>query len=317
MKANTISFSGFSREDETAAVSMFNSLNERLGGAWSLKNETDAELVVIDMDTVYGYMTWLKAQSAGKKTAAVTSSERSDADFVLSRPLKTDSLLKLLSELTIANLAPTDHKPDETVIAEKPVVVTAPTAPAAVSAADAIARVTGQHVAMPPLQLNSRRLFSYLKPGKLKNACKLQLDGAPSLVIDPALQQYYGSPMLKPLLPYAAADFNEEDFQFLTDAELAKHKAGAGAAQALSRLIWLANLAGHGNELIAGAQRNGEFHLSKWPTSEREFPKHFRIATIMVKAPIKLGDVAAQSGASLNDVIDFVNANIATGHIKL
>jgi hypothetical protein len=328
MKANTICFSGFSREDEAAAIAMFNGLSQGLASVWSLASENDAELVVIDMDTVYGYMTWLKAQSAGKKTAAVTTSDRSDANFLLARPLKANHLLKLLNDVgsqtaaaepTVAIAAAADKPvqlPNAEPLASSKAVFPAPSN-TTVTAADAIARVTGQHVAMPPLQNGPKKLFHFLKPGALKNPCRLTLADAPDLVIDPAGQAYFAGAALKPLLAYASVELTEQDFQPLSDAQLAQYKAASTGAQPLSRLIWLANLAGYGGELSPGAQRNGEFHLSKWPATEREFPKHFRIATIMVKAPIKLGDVAAQSGASLSDVIDFVNANIATGHIKL
>ena len=49
------------------------------------------------------------------------------------------------------------------------------------------------------------------------------------------------------------------------------------------------------------------------PQIEREYPKHFRIATVMMKGPAKLTEIAEQSGASLGDVTDFVNAGLATG----
>jgi hypothetical protein len=327
MKGNTIAFTGFSRDDEVTAISTFNSVNERLAGAWLLQKENDAELVVIDMDTVYGYMTWLKAQSAGKKTAAVTTADRSDAEYLLPRPLKADDLFTLLSNLSIETptaiatpvAAITPKASTETIT--KAIVEAPPTPPAvAISPADAIARVTGQHVAMPALQAHAngaRKLFHFLKPGGLKGPVKLQIAGAPDLIIDVDQQIYLGGNLLKPLLPYASTELKQDDFQALTDTELQQHKAAAVSAQPLSRLNWLAHLAGHAGELMNGALRNGEFHLSKWPVSEREFPKHFRIATVMIKGPAKLGDIATQSGATLHEVIDFVNANIATGHISL
>jgi hypothetical protein len=323
MKANSICFSGFSREDEVTVVALLNSVNARLSTPWPLLNENDARLVVIDMDTVYGYMMWLKAQSAGKTTAAVTTSERTDANYLLPRPLNQESLYTLLKDLSSASETETETAPAVKIAAADVITaVTTPSAPAQTakfSAMEEMARITGQQPAMPPLPAKpaAQKLMDFLKPDALKTAGRLQISGSPDLVIDPLQQVYYGGSMLKPLIPYASAVLTEQDFTTVDQAELAQLQRSPGAAQPLSRLNWLAHLLGHAGELCPGARRNEAFHLSKWPTSEREFPKHFRIATVMIKAPIKLGDVATQTGANLHDVIDFVNANIATGHIRI
>jgi hypothetical protein len=326
MKANSICFSGFSREDEASVAAVLSGVNARLSKPWSLLNENDAHLVVIDMDTVYGYMTWLKAQSAGKITAAVTTSERSDANYVLPRPLNQESLYALLKDLSDSNATEIQAMPAIKTSATEvvaPVANPVPAAPPAAlvkpSATEEMARVTGQQPAMPPLSAKpaALKLMDFLKPDALKAASRLQISGSPDLVIDPLQQVYYGGNLLKPLMPYASAVLTEQDFTTVTPAELEQLQRSPGAAQPLSRLNWLAHLLGHGGELCPGARRNEPFHLSKWPTSEREFPKHFRIATVMIKEPIKLGDVATQTGANLHDVIDFVNANIATGHIRI
>ncbi len=54
----------------------------------------------------------------------------------------------------------------------------------------------------------------------------------------------------------------------------------------------------------------------KWPQTEREFPKHFRIATAMMKGPATLEEVTATCGVTAAEVADFVNANLATGYAE-
>jgi hypothetical protein len=66
--------------------------------------------------------------------------------------------------------------------------------------------------------------------------------------------------------------------------------------------------------IAPGIDPNSLFKLNKWPQTEREFPKHFRIATVMMKGPAKLTDIAEQSGVPLAEVTDFVNASLATGY---
>jgi hypothetical protein len=64
---------------------------------------------------------------------------------------------------------------------------------------------------------------------------------------------------------------------------------------------------------MPGFPEDAQYRLTKWPQTEREFPRHFRIATAMMKGPATLGEIAEASGVPVSDVADFVNANLATG----
>ena len=44
-----------------------------------------------------------------------------------------------------------------------------------------------------------------------------------------------------------------------------------------------------------------------------QFPKHFRLATVMMQAPATVDEIAAASGASREEVCDLLNAYLATG----
>ena len=89
--------------------------------------------------------------------------------------------------------------------------------------------------------------------------------------------------------------------------------AAQGPAQPLLRLVWFGNLLAGEGKLVAGFDPDGRFQRVKWPQTEREYPKHFRIATVMMKGPSTLAEIASGSGVPVPDVIDFVNANLATG----
>jgi len=87
--------------------------------------------------------------------------------------------------------------------------------------------------------------------------------------------------------------------------------------QLQNRLLWLCGLVvGKGN-LLPGYAANKKFVLTKWPQIEREFPKHFRLATVMMKGPAFVKDIAEQAGVGEAEAIDFVNAGIVTGHIVI
>ena len=89
--------------------------------------------------------------------------------------------------------------------------------------------------------------------------------------------------------------------------------AAAGEAQPIQRLQWLGGLLAGGGELLPGNDPEGRYQLTKWPQTEREYPRHFRIATAMMKGPATLAEVAEASGSPLAEVADFTNANLATG----
>ena len=80
-------------------------------------------------------------------------------------------------------------------------------------------------------------------------------------------------------------------------------------AQPLARLQWLGGL-------LSGEAADGRYLLKKWPQTEREYPKHFRIATVMMKGPASVAEIAEASGVAPEEVAGFINAHLATGHAE-
>ena len=78
---------------------------------------------------------------------------------------------------------------------------------------------------------------------------------------------------------------------------------------------WLSHLIRGDGYLDPALDVNARYKLSRWPQSEREFPRHFRIATVMLKQAATLDEVAEHSGATIADVANFVNAYHAIGYI--
>ncbi|MEO6173235.1 MAG: hypothetical protein ABIP02_08970 [Arenimonas sp.] len=323
MISKTVCFSGFSREDETQVLSAFDQANMRLPQRWTATNEKEAELIVIDMDTVYGHMTWLKANADGKMTAAVTTASHAEANHILPRPVTMDGLVKLLSELSnqTPSIAPIIRTTGQQAAISPEMLrprttdaQTAVTAEQIVVPAPSTRTTTGTQAAMPAFGPKALKLLDFLKPGALGGPVKIQLNDAPLLVIDPERQIYLGSNLLKPYMVYGAAPLTETDFIAIDNNEFDQLNKQLGDSHPLSRLSWLAGLVGGNGHLLPDYNPNSLFKLSKWPQTEREFPKHFRIATVMMKGPAKLTDIAEQSGSSLSDVTDFVNANLISGH---
>ncbi|MBP6626590.1 MAG: hypothetical protein KA187_04145 [Arenimonas sp.] len=327
MTTLSICFTGLSREEESAVVSCFKQANARLGNRWLATPESEAGVLVIDMDSMYGQMSLMKALGTGRVLVALTASGRAETDYVLQRPVTVDALVALLGQIDLdtpepeAEAEPAFHPPADAAAPAAPVQA-APAADPEPPSAPAVA----PPMAVPPESAGvstppepavalpaQSRLADLLRTATLAGAVKLQLPDAPELVLDPATQTYLGGAALKPLLPYCSRAFSAADLQPVAASELPALAARMGGSQPWSRLAWLCALTGGNGALAEGHGPNEKYRLLKWPQTEREFPKHFRIATVMMKGPAELMEISQASGASLAEVIDFVNASLATG----
>ena len=135
----------------------------------------------------------------------------------------------------------------------------------------------------------------------------------PTLFLDYGSRQYYGPSALKAVAEYFDGVVRISDFKPVDDKAWASETAALGAPQPLVRLQWLGGLMAGKGKLLPDHDADGRYQLNKWPQTEREFPKHVRIATAMMKGPATLAEVAAASGIPITDVNDFVNASLATG----
>jgi hypothetical protein len=328
-------------------------------------NAVNADVVLIDVDSLYGHMDWLKAQSQGRKMICLTASSMGEQDVVIARPISVGGIKHALALSAgddlgssgvkpAANNAPIPTVPQRArvtgeqavvpmpasrnevpvarrVTAEQPAVTAArPTAPAPVAAVVPAPvptpRITGQQRVVPaapaaapvaaepgPLRPVASTLADFLLGDELDQPAMIARAGLPALVVDPINDRYYGGLTLKPLLPYCQGRIERGEWKPVAEKELTALRSG-GSGLPLSRLLWLFTLGtSNGVALLPGLDTNARFKLLKWPQIEREFPKHFRIATAMMKAPSLLTEVSDFAGATLSEVIDFVNAYGAIG----
>ena len=207
--------------------------------------------------------------------------------------------------------APAPPAPPVIAAAPAPAAAAIPAPPAA--AAPAPATTAAAQPEEPAAQVTRSTAFSHwLRPGALNGRARYQSGKGPELFIDFAQRQYFGPATLKPLAEYFVANVGLRDFEQLDD-QAWQNAAGLGEAQPLARLQWFGGLLAGEGKLLPGFDPNGRFVLSKWPQTEREYPRHFRIATAMMKGPSTIAEIAAASSVPAADVIDFINANLATG----
>ena len=278
-----LGFSGFDRSDETNARALFEGLG--LDG-WSLSDEANADAILIDLDSMYGQMAWMKGFDAGKVTIGLTQALRADTTYRIDAPLTAEALHAVLA--AIAGGHPVTAAAVETAMHE-------PTAAATTSLA--------------PIPAN--RLAAHL--ARATGPFAVQFGDLPRLVVDPRSQQFAPGKSLKALIDYGQAELPPEAIEVLDEDAASAALRQAGDPQPLPRLTWLLALSGGGGRLLDHAPGT-HFQLGKWPQAEREFPKHFRIATVMLKAPATVAEIASAAGASEAEVADYINAALAVGH---
>lgn len=336
----TLGLTGMDPVTESALQAAFADANARVGGHWQLLPDAEADYVVVDMDSMYGPMSWLRLHGAGKTVIGLTSASRVQTEYRLGKPFGGNELRALLQQLDSGTPEARDSTPavvetpkptpvvEATPAEEAATPISAPpppvesvektplAAPPAKLAAPAVELAAESPVvaaqAPTPSAPVARTLVDWLMAGTLADRVRLELDSQ-VLLIDSTRRQYHGPALLKPLAGMTQRTLNEESFVALDSAEWDRQAVALGAAQPLSRLLWFGALLADRGRLAAGFDAAARYQLLKWPQTEREFPKHFRIATAMMKGPTTLPEIAEASGVTLEEVTDFVNANLATG----
>lgn len=135
-----------------------------------------------------------------------------------------------------------------------------------------------------------------------------------TLMVDPELHLYYFESTR--LLPLAALlSLPAPAWTPVYSKSLAETR-GSSPGQPLVRLRWFAGLVASPGVLNPALDRHARFQLGSWQAIEREFPRHFRIAKQFFGHAVTIDAAATAAGATLEEVIDYVNAGIASRHLQ-
>lgn len=345
-----IALSGVSEDDTALFHKALAGMGTQMSQLWLWAEEGEADLIVVDTDSVWGHMAWLRAVGTGKRTAVYTHvADPKDSDLVLPKPFDPKAFAAVLAQaarergMPVGEGARAAHRAvTEAAVAAREAAVEALVAEAtAARAAEASAPAIGQPApspiepvaaASPPPQaaaapepttpITAAPIAEEEAPpnsiGGLLLAQRLDgpqraASGSTTVVFDPENDAYYGEAMLKPLKPLL--DLPPDALQAIDADALAR--ARQGQAHPLARLRWFAALSATPGVLAKGLDPQASYKLVRWPQIEREFPRHFRIATAMMKQAGTPAAIAEASGAPLEDVADFVNAHHALGYVAI
>ncbi|WP_240099618.1 hypothetical protein [Thermomonas flagellata] len=303
----------------------------QLHADWTLGGD-DAALVAVDMDSLYGPMSWLKLHAAGKQVIGLSARGPTQADFHLPRPVTAQALAALLHAIAAGSpppgiapptteraAMPAGTDPADNASEREPAPAAPP--PAVVDeapAADAAPTTAGDRAPDPATHdAGPRPLWAWLLGDRLPPRVQLRLGDGLHLLIDLRAGQWHGPTALKPMTDALRATADLAAFVPLDDAAWADAAAALGPPQPLQRLRWFAGLVAGNGRLLDGHPADTLFRLRKWPQTEREYPRHFRIATAMMKGPARVAEIAAASSTGEDEVADFVNAQRACGNAEV
>jgi hypothetical protein len=323
----------------------------QLEARWRPGDQANADLLVIDADSIYGHMDWLKASASGRLIAAYTKSpEAYNTHFWLRQPIVAADLVALLNRIGAqlrgtpdthvapVPAAPAAKSPNKTASPQfrtsteavalvaavratsAPAAPTAEAAPVAAPRVPAAPTAEAAPVAAPRVPAAPQRGIQLLDllelDAPLKGRLRLAIEGLPTVLLDPRERAWHSASPLKALSAWCTRSLTADDVRHADDKEFASEVATM-SSHPYARLQWLAHLVRGDGQLDPGLDVNGRYKLSRWPQSEREFPRHFRIATVMLKQPGTLEEIAEQGGATIGDVTNFINAYHALGYIEL
>jgi len=335
-------------EDLERLRQLVEQLCTRTGDVLRWVDAADADLLFIDVDSLNGHMDLLQARANGRRVVSIAKSVAGDQQVFLTRPLSADGLLAAIAHYR-EELGVAPREPDDVATAQRPTLVRVPltarlliaTATGAEQSAAQAGAVAIKSIA-PPAQVRdavgakNASVLAMAKPSAVpSNAIATELSlaefctvealarpsrivhaDAPALTIDNESGVYFGPPGLKALEPYCRGPIPRSAWEPVSSAVLEGLRA-AGGGQPLARLVWLYALFAGNGSLLGGVDASSRFRVAKWPQMEREFPRHFRIATAMMKGMATVDAIAAQSGAPTGEVADFINASLLGGHVEM
>lgn len=301
--------------EETATLGRL--LGSRADAPWQLGDAANADVLCVDVDSVYGHMDWLKAQSSGRPVVALSSTDAHGAEYHLRKPLGSAALFGLLDQIATRlppvaapaiRSAPASPAPERVAHRQIPA---APTPTPAPEPAPPVA------VAEPAAPERAPQTLLDLLDAPAAGRTILRADGLQTLVLDGEERIAYAQDTtLKAMSNWCTHALAEAAVEPLDAAAFAAATRGL-ASLPYARLSWLAHLVGSDGQLEADLDPAGRYKLARWPQSEREFPRHFRIATAMMKAPATVEEIVAASGSSAQDVANFINAYRSSGHVEV
>ena len=224
-----IAVTGTSEQDAARIAALLERHRHKLSSSWESAQAADADLLLVDVESTFGQMDWLRARSRGRLVIAYTSaSEPLEPEFSLRKPVVSGELVALLNRISAGH----ERRQVQGCPAMQPANAATYEQTGNVAKRDANPRIAtrpprcelqtpNRATPLPPASgpadktVRSRRNSSNRRAPRLLDAtgvrCRLLREGLPSIIIDPARQRWYAGVGLKPLAGWSKQPLRRDE----------------------------------------------------------------------------------------------------------
>lgn len=296
-------------KDRMVMRSLLNLVNGRGGAvAWELLEGDGGDVTIIDVDSAEGLSTWQDASGEGRVLLALTSNKRFQARTVLHKPLRAREFLSLLEQLVGGEPVFEAQMAPDAQGAALPtgVVSTEPEPPAQEQGADRLSAGA-----------SGLSLADHLRLQTWQGPIVLTEPGWPLLLIDPGSGAWFYDGSIADLDPKRFSRALPDTAGVpVRSAELVERIQGH-RQRPLSELKWYAGLGQMPGRLHPELAGEVEFMLTQVPAEAMQNEQLHRLAQIVLRGPIDLQELLAESGQPEPHVVAFLNACFASGKLLL
>lgn len=291
----TISVLGVGAKDRMVMRSLLNLANGRgQGPRWKLVENGHGNLTVVDVDSENGLEAWSSLKSA-KNVIALSADKHFEAPARLLKPLRARDFFGVLERLSGVD-QPQPVSPSVQVPPESPTV---------------------RPQERPSAPVTGRTLADHLRLQTWRGPIVLTHTGWPGLLIDPGSGAWFFDGSIGDLEPAQfARPIPDSAGVALSSAELVERVRGH-RQRPLSELKWFAGLAQMPGKLHPELRGDVQFMLVQVPAEAMENESLHELAQIVLRGPITLSELIAQSGQPEAHVQAFLNACHASGKLLI
>jgi len=252
---------------------------------WEIASEhAKGDAVLVDVDNPDGAAAWPEVSHQRRPAAALTKRRNFTARHVLHKPIRSQQLKTLLSELSSS---PGGSEADD----EWPTLA------------------FGDDSAELPLAEHLRR-HNWDQPVMIGG------DYVPALVIDPGSGVWYSSASDRELARLLRRHFGRSDARMLSSHELVEHTSGL-EQQNLANLKWRAGLALSSGALHPDLSGPVRLMLPQVPLQALSDTAYSRQARTLIQEPVTKDELVEKSNTDRGDAAEFLNACHTCGFLLI
>lgn len=270
-------------KDQMVLNSLLELIGSRGGQSWSLAAGHEADAVVVDVDSAEGGQIWPELDHGDTPRIALTRRRDFSANLVLTKPIRSQPLVRVLEDALDAMENPIDTE-------DWPVIEFEP------------------RDGLPLAECLRRRIWGgpvLLGGGDLAELC-----------IDPGAGAWYFGASDRELVMLIRRSYMAQDGHLLSSSELPEHTHGLEPRK-LSDLKWRTGVALSSRALHPELAGPVEFMLPQIPFQALSDTAFSRQARILTRQRLGVDALVEASQADLGDVVAFLNACHVCGYLVL